>query len=185
MKQKKSKRGVIWLLLLCFVAAVVAAFYYGGWSRISKASAYVTSAVTPSRNTSGRHLSGATTPKLQTVNLEIGTFTFLPDKKDRFGWSVRYPDGRTFKLGDEFISECPVVVGRAKKSGTLRFELDEQRACNADLRTPIHVDAESLKDVNADGFPDVVAEILTGGNVNGRVSSVISLAPAGPRVVRR
>ncbi len=185
MKQKKSKRGVLWLLLLCVVAVVAAIFYYGGWSSVSKASAYVATAVSPSRNTSGRHLSRATTSKLQTVSLGTGTFTFMPDEKNRFGWLVRYPDGRTFKLGDEFSGECPAVVGRATNPPTIRFELDEQRACNSGLRTPIQVDAESLKDANADGFPDVVAEIVTGGNVNGHLSSLISLAAKGPKVVRR
>ncbi len=109
----------------------------------------------------------------------------MPEEKNRFGWLVRYPDGRTFKLGDEFISECPAVVGRATNPATIRFELDEQRACNSGLRTPIQVDAESLKDANADGFPDVVAEIVTGGNVNGHLTSLISLKATGPRVVRR
>ncbi len=183
-KQKRSGHSVLWLLL-CVFAVMAAVFYYGGRSSVSKASAYLARAVTPSRTTSDRHRSQPTAPKLQTVSLAKGTFTFLPAEKDRFGWLVRYPDGRTFRLGDEFSSECPPVVSRATNPATMRFELDEQRACNAELRTPIQVDAESLKDVNADGFPDVVAEILTGGNVNGHLTSLISLTPTGPKVVRR
>ncbi len=185
MKHKKSKRGVFWLLLCTFAVVAAIFYYYGGRSSFSKASAYFARAVSPSRSTSGRHLSRATTPKLQTVSMAKGTFTFVPDENNRFGWLVRYPGGRTLKLGDEFSSECSAVVGRGTNPATIRFELDEQRACNSGLRTAIQVDAESLKDVNGDGFPDVVAEILTGGNVNGRLSSLISLTPAGPKVVRR
>ncbi len=183
-KQKKSRHGVLWLLLF-MCAAMAAVFYYGGRSGALKAYAYLTRAVTPSRNASGRHLSGPTTPRLQTVSMTNGTFTFIPKEKDRFGWSVRYPDGRTFRLGDEFSSECPAVIGRATNPETIRFELDGQRACEADLRTPVQVAAGSLKDVNGDGYPDVVAEILTGGNLNGHLSSLISLAPTGPKVGRR
>ncbi len=161
-KRKKSKSGVLWLLL-CVFAVVAAVFLYrGGRSSVSKAFAYLARAASPSRSTSGSHLSRATTQKLQTVSLAKGTFTFVPDEKNRFGWLVRYPDGRIFRLGDEFSSECPAVVGRGTNPATIRFEMDEQRACNSGLRTPIQVDVEALKDVNADGFPDVVAEILTG-----------------------
>ncbi len=183
-KQKRSRPRVLWLLL-CVFAVMAAVFYYGRRSSVSKAYAYLARAVTPLLNTSGRHLSRPTTPKLQTVSLARGTFTFMPAEKDRFAWLVRYPDGRTFRLGDEFSSECPAVVGRATYPATIRFELDQQRACNPDLRTPIQVATESLKDVNADGFPDVAAEILTGGNVNGHLSSLISLTPTGPKLVRR
>jgi hypothetical protein len=183
-KQKKSRHSALWLLL-CVFAVLAAVFFYGGRSSVSKASAYLARAFTPSRTANGRHWYRPTTPKLQTVSLAKGTFTFIPAEKDRFGWLVRYPDGRTFRLGDEFSSECPAVVGRGNNPATIRIELDEQRACDAKFRTPIQVDAESLKDINADGFPDVVAEILTGGNVNGHLSSLISLAPTGPKVVRR
>ncbi len=184
MKQKKSGHGVLWLLI-CVFAVMAAVLYFGGRSSLSKASAYIARVVTPTQNPSSRHLYRASSPRLQTVSLAKGTFTFIPEKNDRFGWLVRYPDGRTFRLGDEFSSECPAVVGRATHPATIRFELDGQRACNANLRTPVQVDAESLKDVNADGFPDVVAEVLTGGNVNGHLLTLISLAPTGPKAAGR
>jgi hypothetical protein len=61
----------------------------------------------------------------------------------------------------------------------------EQRSCEAAARKPVPVAAESLQDVNGDGFPEIVSAILAGGNVHGHTSSLITLAPKGPQVVRR
>ncbi len=113
-----------------------------------------------------------------------GKFTFFPDKRTRYAWSVKYPGRRTFKLGEEFSSDCFPTLKLATQPETIRFEFNEQRSCNSGARKPIQVDADSLKDVNADGSPEVVSAILTGGNVYGHTTSLISLTPKGPKVIR-
>jgi hypothetical protein len=112
-----------------------------------------------------------------------GRFTFFPDARNRYAWSVKYPDGRVFKLGEEFSSDCTpsLVVGKAP--ARIRFEFNEQRSCDSAARKPVQVDAEAMQDVS--GSPEIIAAIITGGNVYGHTSSVISLSPKGPHVIRR
>jgi hypothetical protein len=112
-------------------------------------------------------------------------FTFFPDHRDRYAWSVKYPDGRTFNLGEEFSTDCPPVVGRSSSPATIRIELNQQRSCKSGATKPLQITAESMKDVSGDGSPEVVATITTGGNVYGHTSSLIALTPKGPKVVRR
>lgn len=184
MKQEKSKRTLLWLVLVC-VLAVLAGFQFRDRINLSKIFVYAPKSLLPLGNTSDIHPMPAATSKSQTVTPTKCKFTFLPNGSNRFAWSVTYPDGRTFKLGEEFSSDCPPIVGRAAAPATIRFEFNEQRSCNSSLRKTVQVDAASLKDVNADGSPDVIAAILTGGNVNGHATSLILLTSSGPQVVRR
>jgi hypothetical protein len=126
----------------------------------------------------------AASPKRQTVSSTSSNFTFFPDDKSRYAWLVKYPDGRIFKFGEEFSSDCTPTLKLAKRPETIRVEFNEQRGCNSRARKPIQVDADSLKDVNADGSPELVSAILTGGNVYGHTSFLISLTPKGPKVIR-
>lgn len=187
-REEENEKTLLWFLVIG-ILAVGASFYFKNEIKDqikgTKISAYASKAVPPFRNTSDSQPIRAANPKSPTVGSTKGKFTFFPDQKNRFAWSVKYPDGRTFKLGEQFSSDCPPVVGRATAPATVRFEFNEQRSCNPSLRKSVEVEAEFLKDVNADGSPEVIAAILTGGNVNGHTSSLISLTPKGPKVVRR
>ena len=132
---------------------------------------------------SDRHPSDAASPKRQSAKSSNGKFTFFPDEKSRYAWSVKYPDGRVFKLGEEFSSDCTPTLKLGKRAETIRFEFNEQGSCNSGARKPIQVEADSLK-VNANGSPELVAAILTGGNIYGHTSSLISLTSKGPKVIR-
>lgn len=109
----------------------------------------------------------------------------MPDEKSRFGWLITYPDGRVFKFGEEFSSDCAPSLKLAKAPATAKFEFVEQRSCNFAARKSLQVDAGSLRDVNGDGSPELIASVITGGNVNGHTANLISLTPKEPKVVRR
>jgi len=183
-KKKKSRRTWFWLVLFCGIV-ILGGFYVKSRIGTSKRSAYASKAVSPSPGTTDRIPSQTASPKPSTVSSIKGKFTFFPDHKNRYAWSVKYPDGRTFRLGDEFSSDCPPIVGRAAVPATIRFELSQQRSCKAGIRKSVQVAAESLKEVAADGSPEIIATILMGGNIYGHTSSLISLTPTGPKVVRR
>jgi len=182
MKKKKTGRGRLWFVLIC-VLALLAGFYFRK-QITSRLAAYASKARSVLPTASDRHPSAAASPKLQTVRSINGKFTFFPDERSRYAWSVKYPDGRVFKLGEEFSSDCTPNLKLAKRPETIRFEFNEQRGCNSSARKSILVDTDSLKDVNADGSPELVSVILTGGNVYGHTSSLISLTPKGPKVIR-
>jgi len=180
--KKKKRRKALWLLIL--VAVLLGAFYFRRQIR-STVSYYVTQGRAALGIKSGRRASDAHVSKPHVASSVQGKFIFLPDQKDRFAWSVKYPDGRVFKLGQEFSSDCNPTLGRAKAPETIRFEFSEQRSCNPALRKPVQVDAASLQAANGDGSPTIVAAILTGGNIYGHTSSLISLTPSGPKLLRR
>jgi hypothetical protein len=119
------------------------------------------------------------------VSSTKGKFTFFPDDKNRYAWLVKYPDGRTFKFGEDFSGDCPPVVGRTKVFATIRFKFNQQRSCKSGARKPVQVPGELMKDVSGHGSPEVISTILTGGNVYGHTSALISLTSMGPKVVRR
>jgi len=180
--KKKKKRKALWLLIL--IAVLLGAFYFRR-QITSTLNHYVTEVRAALGIKSGRRPSDARALKPHDAASVQGKFTFLPDQKDRFAWSVKYPDGRVFKLGQEFSSDCNPTLGRAKAPETVRFEFSEQRSCNPALRKPVQVDAASMKAADGDGAPAIVAAILTGGNIYGHTSSLISLTPAGPKLLRR
>jgi hypothetical protein len=182
MKKKKSRKG-LWLLLL--LIAVLASGFYFRRQVTSTLGIYVSKVRAALSLNSGRHASEGSATKSQAASSSQSKFVFFPDGRSRFAWSVQYPDGRVFKLGEEFSSDCTPTVGRAKTPETARFEFSEQRSCNSALRQPVQVDAAALKDVNGDGSPELVATILTGGNIYGHTSSLISLTPKGPKLLRR
>jgi hypothetical protein len=183
-KKKKAKRIWLWLILICGLAGL-AGFCFTHPRSVSKIFAHVSKLVSPSPGASDRHPSQAASSKSATVNSITGKFTFFPDHRDRYAWSVKYPDGQTFNLGEEFSTDCPPVVGRSTSPATIRIELNQQRSCKSGVTKPIEIAAESMKDVSGDGSPEVVATILTGGNVDGHASSLIALTPKGPKVIRR
>lgn len=182
MKKKKAGMGRIWLVMICII--VLLAGVYFRKQITSKLAAYVPKASSVLPTVRDKHPPLPANPKHQTASSSNGKFTFLPDEKNRYAWSVKYPDGRVFKLGEEFSSDCSPTVKLGKRPETARFEFNEQRSCNSNGRKPIQVDADSLKDVNADGSPELVTAILTGGNVYGHTASLISLTPKGPKVIR-
>ena len=165
------------------VLAILGGFYFRA-QITSKIADYASKARSMLPTESGRHSSDAASQKRQTASSINGKFTFFPDERSRYAWSVKYPDGRVFKFGEEFSGDCTPTLKPAKRPETIRFEFTEQRICNSGSRKTIHIEVDSLKDVNADGFPELVAAILTGGNVNGHTSSLISLTPKGPKVIR-
>ena len=182
MKKRKTGRRRLWIVLIC-VFVLMGGFYFR--KQITSRLAPYASKVSSALPTVGdRHPSVAASPKRQTVSSTSSNFTFFPDDKSRYAWSVKYPDGRIFKFGEEFSSDCTPTLKLAKRPETIRFEFNEQRGCNSRARKPIQVDADSLKDVNADGSPELVSAILTGGNVYGHTSFLISLTPKGPKVIR-
>jgi hypothetical protein len=182
MKKKKKSKGLLWIILICIVA--LAGFYYRR-PITSRLADYVAK----SRSLaplSERHPSQETkNTKAPTAKPTKPIFTFMPDEKSHFGWLIKYPDGRVFKFGEEFNSDCTPSLKLARAPATVRFEFVEQRSCNFAARKSIQVDAASLRDVNGDGSPELIASVITGGNVNGHAANLISLTPKGPRVVRR
>ena len=182
MKKKKKSKGLLWIILICIVA--LAGFYYRR-QVTSRLADYVATArsLAPS---SDRHPSQETkNTKALTANATKPTFTFMPDEKSRFGWLIKYPDGRVFKFGEEFSSDCTPSLKLAKAPATARFEFVEQRSCNFAARKSIQVDARSLRDINGDGSLELIASVITGGNANGHTANLISLTPKGPKVVQR
>jgi len=181
-KKKKTGRGRLWVVLMCGLM-FLGGFYFRK-QITAKLAAYASkaSAVLPAARDT--HPSDAASPKRQTASSIKDKFTFFPDEKSRYAWSVKYPDGRVFKLGEEFSSDCTPILKLAKRPETIRFEFNEQQGCNSRARKPIQVDADSLKDVNADGSPKLISAIMTGGNVYGHTSFLISLTPKGPKVIR-
>lgn len=185
MKQKKPKRILFWLVLFC-VGAVLGGFYIKNRIGTSKLPAYISKEVPPPAPSTGDKIPSQTaSPKPPSVSSTKGKFTFFPDDKDRYVWSVKYPDGRTFKLGEDFSGDCPPAVGQAKVFATIRFKFNQQRSCKSGARKPVKVPGELMKDVSGHGSPEVISTILTGGNVYGHTSALISLTPMGPKVVRR
>ena len=182
MKKKKTGSGRLWMALIC-ILVLLGGFYFRK-QITSKLAAYAPKASSVLPTMSDRHLPVAASPKRQTASSIKGKFTFLPDEKSRYAWSVKYPDGRVFKLGEEFSSDCTPTLKSGKRPETIRFEFSEQSSCNSGARKPIQLDVDSLKDVNADGSPKLVAAILTGGNVYGHTTFLISLTPKGPKVIR-
>jgi hypothetical protein len=182
MKKRKTGWGRFWIVLICGLV-LLGGFYFS--KQITSRVAPYASKVSSALPTAGdKHQSVAASPKRQTASSTSSNFTFFPDDKSRYAWSVKYPDGRIFKFGEEFSSDCTPTLKLAKRPETTRFEFNEQRGCNSRSRRPIQVAADSLKDVNADGSPELVSAILTGGNVYGHTSSLISLTPKGPKVIR-
>jgi len=180
-RKKKGRKG-LWLLI--FAVVLLGAFYFR--RQITSTGSYYAKQVRAALATkTDRRAPEATGAKPRAAASVQGTFTFFPDKKDRFAWAVKYPDGRVFKLGQEFSSDCNPTLGRAKTPDTVRFEFSEQRSCNSALRNPVQVDAASMKTANGDSSPTIVAAILTGGNIYGHTSSLISLTPTGPKLLRR
>ena len=183
MKKKKTGRRRFWIVLICALV-LLGGFYFR--KQITARVAPYASGVSSALPTAGdKHPPVATSPKRQAASSINDKFTFFPDEKSRYAWSVKYPDGRVFQLGEEFSSDCTPALKPAKRPETMRFEFNEQRGCNSRARKPIQVAADSLKDVNADGSPELIAAILTGGNVYGHTSFLISLTPKGPKVIRR
>ena len=180
--RKKTGRGRLWIGLIC-VIILMGGFYFRK-QITARLAAYAPKASSVLPTAGDRNPSAAASPKSPAVSSIKGKFTFFPDEKSRYAWSVKYPDGRVFKLGEEFSSDCTPTLKLAKRPETTRFEFNEQRGCNSRSRRPIQVAADSLKDVNADGSPELVSAILTGGNVYGHTSSLISLTPKGPKVIR-
>jgi hypothetical protein len=170
--------------LIC-VLALLGGFYFRKQinSRLAPYASNASSMLSPARDS--QPSKAAASPKTQAVSSISGKFTFFPKEKDQYAWSVKYPDGRVFKLSEEFSGDCAPTLKLAKRPETIRIEFNEHRGCKPGSRKPIQVEAESLKDVNADGSPELVAAILTGGNINGHTSSLISLTPKGPKVIRR
>ena len=178
--KKKARSGRLWMVSICIL--VLLGGLYFRKQITSKLGAYAPKA-SGIPTASDRHPSEAASPKRQSANSINGKFTFFPDKKRRYAWSVKYPDGRVFKLGEAFSSDCTPTLKLGKRAETIRFEFNEQRSCNSGARKSIQVEADSLK-ANADGSPELVAAILTGGNIYGHTSSLISLTPRGPKVIR-
>jgi hypothetical protein len=143
-------------------------------------------AVSPTRSVAGSSKAAAepVRSRPQGPPSRKGEFTFLPVDNSQFAWSVRYPDGRVFSLGEEFSGDCdPTLRPAASSAATVRFEFSEQRSCDPARRRAIRVDGASLKSVH--GSPLVIASVLTGGNVYGHRSSLISLTANGPKVIRQ
>ena len=182
MKKKKTARKstVLWIVVFCVMIGL-AGFYFERAFK-SKLSTYISQASSVITKQHETRTSHTASPKLQTVSPAKGKFTFFPDGRDRYAWSVKYPDGRVFMLGEEFSGDCTPALSNQRK---VAFEFTEQRSCNSDTRKSIQVDAESLKGANSDRSPEVIASISTGGNVYGHTASVISLTPAGPKVVKQ
>jgi hypothetical protein len=179
---RKNRRGrVFWIVLI--LATVLSGLYFGK-QITSQLRAYVTKARSVVITNNARPSSGIS-PKPQSVSESTGKFTFFPDGRTLWSWSVKYSNGRIFKLGDEFSSDCAPTVTSAKRPDTLHLEFDEQRSCNSTARKPISVNGESLKDINGNGSPQLVTRTLTGGNVYGHTSYLISLSANGPRAIRR
>jgi hypothetical protein len=183
MKKKKAGRGRLWIVLIC-VLVILCGFYFSK-QITSELAAYASKASSVLPTASGRHPSDATSPKRQTARSINGNFTFFPDERSRYAWSVKYPDGRVFKFGEEFSSDCAPSLKLAKAPATARFEFVEQRSCNFAARKSIQVDAGSLRDINGDGSLELIASVITGGNANGHTANLISLTPKGPKVVQR
>ncbi len=181
MKKRKRGKGLLWIIVICIFALL--GFYFRG-QITSKLGKYATRARSVFAAKSDKRASETARPKSQTVGSIKGSFTFFPDGRNPYAWSVTYPDGRVFKLGEEFSSDCSPTLGLAKAPATVRFEFNEQRSCRPGSRKPIQVDAGLLKNVSGDGSPELIAAVLTGGNVYGHASSLISLTPRGPKVVR-
>ena len=181
-KNKETGGGRLRIVLIC-VLVLLGGYYYRK-QVVSKLTACISKARSVLPMVSDRHSPVSANSKRQMVSSTNGKFTFFPDEKSRYAWSVKYPDGRVFKLGEEFSSDCTPTLKLAKRPDTTRFEFNEQRGCNSRARKSIQVDADSLKDVHADGSPELVSAILTGGNVYGHTSSLISLTPRGPKVTR-
>jgi len=184
---KKTRKGPL-LVLVLIGAASVAGFYFR--KEIEAKLRTYDAKARPSSSVSGSHARDHAHPKPHAAEASPataikGAFTFFPDAKNQYAWSVKYPDGRVFQLGDEFSSDCNPVLSVAKAPTTIRLEFNEQRSCNSAARKPLRIDAGSMKDTNGDGSPEVIAAIVTGGNVNGHTSSLIALTPKGPHVVRR
>lgn len=180
-KKKKTKGRILWIFLIC-VILLGAGFYFRRQIR-SELNAYGAKP-SPVLSTANDRRSKQSSPKPEIVGSTKGKFTFFPDDKNQYAWSVRYPDNRVFNLGDEFSSDCTPTITQAKAPETVRFEFNEQRSCDSNLRKSIQVDAGAVKDVNRDGSPEVISVIVTGGNVYGHTSSLISLTPKGPKVIR-
>jgi hypothetical protein len=180
MKKKKRGKGLLWIILIC-IAALLSGFYFRR-QITSKLGFYASKARSVIPAAGDRHPPQAISPKPPIASSTKSTFTFSPDEKDRFAWSVKYPDGRVFKFGEEFSSDC---APRLKLAKVPTFEFVEQRSCNAHARKPIQVDANSLRDAHGGGSPEVIASVVTGGNVNGHTVTLIALTSKGPKVVRR
>jgi hypothetical protein len=180
MKKRKTGWGRFWIVLIC--ALVFLGGFYFRKQITSRVDSYASKARSALPTVGDRHPSVAASPKRQTVSSTSGNFTFFPDDKSRYAWSVKYPDGRIFKFGEEFSSDCTPTLRLAKRPETIRFEFNEQRGCDSRARKPIQVDANSFN--TADGSPELISAILTGGNVYGHTSSLISLTPKGPKVIQ-
>lgn len=180
---RKNTRGrFFWIVLI--LAMVLSGLYFRK-QITSQLGAYVTKPRSVVTTNTDRHPSGVDSPKPQAVSASKGKFTFFPDGRNPWSWSVKYPNGRIFKLGGEFSSDCAPTVRSAKRPDTLQFEFDEQRSCKPSARKPISVNGELLKDTNGDGSPQLITSTLTGGNVYGHTSYLISLSTNGPKTIRR
>jgi hypothetical protein len=191
--KKKTGRRFLWVVLIGAIL-LGGAFYFRKEivSRLRPSAGPTRSAFSRTVNRAGTQAkprsavaSPSSTPSRMETLPAKGRFTFFPDGRNQYAWSVKYPDGRVFKLGEEFSSDCAPSVGVAPAPATVRFEFNEQRSCDPTARKPVRVDAGSMKDVSGHGSPEVIAAIVTGGNVEGHASSLIALSPKGPRVIRR
>jgi hypothetical protein len=187
-RKKKAHKGILWFILIC--AVVLSGGYYYRREIAAKLSlnAPPPQVVSPESRVAkeaSTHRAATSNPTVSGEKTIRGKFTFLPDIQNPYAWLVKYPDGRVFKLGKAFSSECNPTVGMAKDPATVRLEFNEEQSCNSSARKAVQADAAGLRDVNGDGSPEIIVAILTGGNVNGHTSSLISLTPKGPKTRRR